>query len=164
MGFLLLGVDSFIVCLAISPIVEPHWRWRLAALFGLADFIGFMVGAGLGLQIAAGASAVAKTTLLVGMGLWLIAVAAGTKHAGTRWSLWIIPWVLTIDNLTYGLVGDHSASSAFSQATEQALASTLMGIAGIVLAAGLARVAHRTVSTRLAGVGLVVAAGALLMV
>jgi hypothetical protein len=160
MGFLLLGVDSFIVCLAISPIVEPHWRWRLAALFGLADLIGFMVGAGLGLQIAAGASAVAKTTLLVGMGLWLIAVAAGTKHAGTRWSLWIIPWVLTIDNLTYGLVGDHSASSAFSQA----LASTLMGIAGIVLAAGLARVAHRTVSTRLAGVALVVAAGALLLV
>src|SRR3954452_16526805 len=154
MGFLLLGVDSFIVCLAISPIVEPHWRWRLAALFGLADLIGFMVGAGLGLQIAAGSSAVAKTTLLVGMGLWLIAVAAGTKHAGTRWSLWIIPWVLAIDNLTYGLVGDHSASSAFSQA----LASTLMGIAGIVLAAGLARVAHRTVSTRLAGVALVVAA------
>jgi hypothetical protein len=147
MGFLLLGVDSFIVCLAISPIVEPAWRWRLAALFGLADAVGFLVGAGLGLQISAGAGA-----------------AASTRHAGTNWSLWAIPWVLTIDNLTYGLVGDHSASSLFSQATEQALSSTLMGIAGIVLAAGLARVAHRTVSTRLAGVALVVAAGALLLV
>jgi len=164
MGFLVLGVDSFIVCLAISPIVEPAWRWRLAALFGLADAVGFLVGAGLGLQISAGAGAVAETTLLVGMGLWLAVVAAGTRHAGTNWSLWAIPWVLTIDNLTYGLVGDHSASSLFSQATEQALSSCLMGIAGIVVAAGLARVAHRTVSTRLAGVALVVAAGALLLV
>src|SRR3954462_11641990 len=143
MGFLLLGVDSFLVCLAISPIVEPHWRWRLAPLFGLADFIGFMVGAGLGLQIAAGASVVAETTLLVGMGLWLIAVAASTKHAGTRWSLWAIPWVLTIGNLPDGLVGDPSASSLVSQATEQALSSTLMGIAGIVVAAGLARATQR---------------------
>jgi disulfide bond formation protein DsbB len=164
MGFLLLGIDSFIVCLAISPIIEPHWRWRLAALFGVADAVGFMVGAGLGLQIAAGASAAAETTLLVLMGLWLIAVAAGTKHAGTRWSLWAIPWVLTIDNLAFGLVGDHSAGSLLSQATEQALSSALMGVAGIVVATGLSRVTQRAIPTRLAGVALIVAAGALLLV
>jgi hypothetical protein len=165
MGFLLLGVDSFIVCLAISPIVEPHWRWRLAALFGVADAVGFMVGAGLGWQISAGASAAAETALLVSMGVWLIAVAAATRPAATRWSLWAIPWVLTIDNLTYGLVGDHSTGSLFQQASEQALASVLMGLAGICVAAVLPRVGHtRAVSTRLAGAALVVAAGALLLV
>jgi hypothetical protein len=58
----------------------------------------------------------------------------------------------------------HSASSLLSQATEQALSSTLMDIVGIVVAAGLSRVMQRTISTRLAGVALVVAAGALLLV
>src|SRR4051812_50205066 len=96
MGFLLLGVDSFIVCLAISPIVEPHWRWRLAALFGLADFIGFMVGADLGLQIAAGASAGAKNTPLGGLGLGVVAVAPGAEHAREPRSLWVLPWGVAV--------------------------------------------------------------------
>jgi hypothetical protein len=48
MGFLLLGIDSLIACVAIGALVERGTRVRLAALFALADGIGFLLGVGLG--------------------------------------------------------------------------------------------------------------------
>ena len=48
MGFLLLGIDSLIACIAIGAIVDRRWRVPLAALFAIADGGAFLIGAGLG--------------------------------------------------------------------------------------------------------------------
>ena len=55
MSFLLLGIDSLIACIAIGALIEAKDRVRLAALFGLADGVGFLIGAGLGWAFLSGA-------------------------------------------------------------------------------------------------------------
>ena len=60
MGLLLLGLDSLIVCLAVGAHRRPRSRLKLAALFGVADGVAFLIGAGLGGQfLSEGASMVA---------------------------------------------------------------------------------------------------------
>jgi len=46
MSFLLLGLDSLIVCAAVGPLVDKRWRLPYAALFGVADGLAFLAGAG----------------------------------------------------------------------------------------------------------------------
>jgi putative Mn2+ efflux pump MntP len=168
MGFLLLGIDSVIAGIAVSPIVDRGMRLRLAALFGVADIVGFLVGVGLGWQISGGASAAVETTILLALGAWLLVVAAGTRRFTANWTVWALPWALTVDNLAYGLVGDHSTSSLFGQAAQQGSSSALMAFAGLFVGAVLPRLVpaleRRTVAMRLAGASLFVAAGALLLV
>ena len=47
MGFLLLGIDSLIACVAIGPVVSRRWGVPLAALFGVCDGGGFLLGSAL---------------------------------------------------------------------------------------------------------------------
>jgi hypothetical protein len=82
MGLLLLGIDSLIACMAIGAIVDKRWRLPLAAMFGVADGAAFLVGAGLGWTISAGVTEVLTIATLGALGLWLVAVAAGTRRSG----------------------------------------------------------------------------------
>jgi hypothetical protein len=163
MSFLLLGIDSLIACMAIGALVERGSRLRLAALFAVADGVGFLIGAGLGWQISSGASAALTTGILVGLGLYLFIVAAGASRVAAGWTVWVVPWALTLDNLAFGLAGDHSAGTLLGDAGQQALSSSLLAFAGLAIAVGLPRVvpgmAHRAAATRFAGGALVVAAG-----
>jgi hypothetical protein len=164
MSFLLLGLDSLIVCAAVGALVEPGSRLRFAALFGIADGVAFLVGAGLGWQLFSdGASGVLQTALLVAMGLYLLVVAAGTQQLAARRVVWALPAVLVFDNLTYGLVGDHAA--LLQSAGEQALSSTLLALVGL-LAVGAIRPAieHRATPNRVAGGALLLAAAGLVLV
>jgi hypothetical protein len=44
MGFLSLGIDSFIACLAVGCLIDRR-RWLpYAALFGLCDSLAFLLG------------------------------------------------------------------------------------------------------------------------
>ena len=160
MNFLLLGIDSFIACIAIGALVDRGSRLRLAALFGTADLVGFLVGAGLGWQISGGMTGALTTGILVSLGVYLIVVAAGTSRIAANWTVWASPWVLTLDNLAYGLVGDHSAGALLQDGAQQALSSSLMALAGLLVAAmlsrGLPALAGRV---RFAGGALIVAAG-----
>ena len=88
MGFLLLGIDSLIACVAIGAIVDRGSRLRLAALFGVADGVGFLIAAGLGLRISGNLSAVLQTGILVALGLYLYVVAAGTRQVAAHWPVW----------------------------------------------------------------------------
>ena len=164
MSFLLLGLDSLIVCAAVAPLVEPGSRLRLAALFAAADGLAFLVGAGLGWQLLSdGASGVLTAAILVGMGVYLLVVAAGTQQVAARWPVWILPAVLIFDNLTFGLVGDH-AGSVFQQAGEQALSSGLLALAGLVAASAVGSVlTHRATPNRVAGGALLLAAAGLVL-
>jgi len=165
MSLLLLGLDSLIVCLAIGPVVEKGSRVKLAALFGAADGIAFLVGAGFGLRLLSdGASTVLTTGLLVAMGLYLLVVAAGTQQVAARWPVWVLPFALVFDNLTFGLVGDHAAGSLLSQAGQQALSSATLALVGLVAGALVPVAQRRADANRVAGGALLLAAGALVLV
>jgi hypothetical protein len=164
MHFLLLGIDSLIACLAVAMIVSPQARLPLAALFGVADGISFLVGAGLGWNISASASANLQLGIFLALGFYLLVVAAGTQRVSAAWAVWVLPFALTFDNLTYGLA-DDSGRSLLAQASEQAASSAVMAFAGLAIGVAIPRMVpalERHVSSyRLAGGALVCAAGAL---
>jgi hypothetical protein len=166
MNFLLLGVDSLIAGAAICMLVEPGKRVVLAALFGVADVVGFMIGAGLGWQISESASVVLQTTTLVAMGLYLVVVAASLERLAS-WPVWVVPWALTLDNIAYGLAGNHSTGALLGEAGQQALSSALLAYAGLMVAVVLPRAVpvlqQRVLATRFAGGALVLAAGGFML-
>lgn len=168
MGFLLLGIDSLIAGIAISPIVDRRWRLPLVALFGVADAVAFLIAAGLGWQLSAGVTEVLAIGTLAALGLWLLVIAAGTRRAAALWPVWVLPFALTVDNLAYGLVGDHSAGSLLGQAGEQGLSSGLLALIGLLAGAVLLPrvlpvMERRAVAVRFAGAALLLATGGFLL-
>lgn len=167
MHFLLLGVDSLIAGIAICAIVDRRARLPLAALFGIADGVMFLAGAGLGWQLSAEVSGVLLTGTLVTFGLYLLIVAAGAQQVAARWPVWVVPWALTLDNLAFGVAGDSSAGSLLQQAGEQALSSSLLALTGLLVAVVLPRaipaMARRADANRVAGGALLLAAGGLVL-
>jgi hypothetical protein len=166
MGFLLLGIDSLIACIAIGAIVDRRWRLPLAAAFGVADGTAFLIGAGLGWTISAGVTEVLEVGTLAALGVWLIVVAAGTRRMAELWPLWVLPLALTMDNLAYGVASDYSGS-LLGHAAEQALASSLLALVGLYLAGVLPRVLpameRRAFALRFAGAALLLATGGFLL-
>ena len=167
MHFLLLGIDSLIACIAIGAIVDRRWRLPLAATFGIADAAGFLIGAGVGWQLSEGVTAFLSAATLVALGLYLVIVAAGMQRVAASWPVWVVPWALTLDNIAYGVAGDSTAP-LLQQAGEQALSSALMSLAGLLVAVVLPRaipaLGRRIDATRLAGGGLILAAGGLMLI
>jgi hypothetical protein len=158
MGFLLLGIDSLIACIAISAVVDRQWRVPLAALFAIADGGAFLIGAGLGWTISAALTEVLEVAMLAGLGLWLVVVAAGSRRLAEL-SVWLVPFVLTVDNLAYGVANDYSGSLV-GHAAEQAVSSGLLAYVGLVVgAAVLPRLERRLDAARIAGGALLLAAG-----
>jgi hypothetical protein len=166
MGFLLLGIDSLIACMAIGAIVDRRWRLPLAALFGVADGTAFLIGAGLGWTISEGVTAVLEVGTLAALGVWLLVVAAGTRRMAELWPVWVLPLALTMDNLAYGVASDYSGSLA-GHAAEQALSSALLALVGLYVAGVLPRVLpameRRAVAIRFAGAALLLATGGFLL-
>ena len=111
MHFLLLGIDSLIACLAIGALVDRRsWVW-LAALFATADAVAFLIGAGLGWGLMSeAASEVIEMGTLVLLGVYLLVVAAGTAQVTARKAVWVLPFALALDNLTFGLAGEQTGS------------------------------------------------------
>ena len=161
MNFLLLGIDSLIACLAIGALVDRRsWVW-LAALFATADAVAFLIGAGLGWGLMSqAASEVIATGTLVLLGVYLLVVAAGTAQMTARWAIWVLPFALTLDNLTFGLAGEQTGS-----VLAQALSSGMLAYLGLFAAVWLPRVLPAKVeATRVAGAALLLGAGALFLV
>jgi hypothetical protein len=179
MGFLLLGVDSLIACIAVGPIMSRRLAAcsALVVLFGLCDGGGFLLGTAFHWQISDGVSNVVQTSMLVALGIYWIALAIFSKQAAiaeqqsrSRWGIWILPWALTIDNITYGLVdGVPAHASVWSSAGLQALSSSAQAGIGLAIGMGIAY-AFPAVRRRMplangvAGVALIAAAGVLLAV
>jgi hypothetical protein len=163
MGFLLLGIDSLIACLAIGAIVDRRWRLPLAALFGVADGTAFLVGAGLGWTLSAGLTEVLEVGTLAALGAYLLVVAAGSRRLAEL-PVWLVPIALVADNLAYGVANDYSGS-LLAHAGEQALSSSLLALVGLLaVGAVLKRVEeHRATAVRFAGGALLVAAGGLVL-
>ena len=171
MGFLLLGIDSLIACVAIGPVVSRRWGVPLAALFGICDGGGFLLGSAWHWEVSGNVSSVVTTGILLALGVYLIAVAAFARSAQVSSSpalAWALPFALAIDNVTFGVVGGHPGS-VLAQAGAQALSSALLAGLGLVVGLGLARALpatrrHPAVANGVAGGALIVASGVLLMV
>lgn len=179
MGFLLLGVDSLIACIAVAPIVTRRIAIPFALLFGVGDGLGFLLGSAFHVSVPDTVSNVLQTGILAALGIYWIALAIYSKWAAkqelqqtskARWAMWILPWALSIDNITFGLVdGVPAHASVWASAGEQALSSAVQ--AGIGLAIGMAIVymipalrRRMALANGIAGGLLLVAAGALLVV
>ncbi len=180
MGFLLLGLDSLIACIAISPLVSK-WSHRLllAALFGLADGIGFLIGAMVGAVSPLRMSGEFGETLEIGLpailGIYLIGIAiiafrtqrsaaerADTERSSTViWPVWILPLILALDNFSFGLVGNTEGGSLLQMAFgEQAWSSALLALFGLLIGVAvmyvLPAMQRRAVAAAASGVGLVI--------
>ncbi len=169
MGFLLLGVDSLIACIAIGGIVSKRARLPLAACFGLGDGLGFLLGTAFHWSVSDQVANVVETGVLLALGAYWIAIAVlARKATGTKW-VWILPWVLSIDNITYGLIDHAWSHSVAVQAIEQAISSALLGLIGLYIGVALTRAVPAMQRSRLAAMGfaggaLIVAAGVELLV
>ena len=137
----------------------------LAGLFGLDDCVAFLIGAGLGWGLLSGAaSEVIEMGTLVLLGVYLLVVAAGTAQMTARWAIWVLPFALTVDNLTFGLAGEQTGSIS-GEALAQALSSGMLAYLGLFVAVWLPRVLPAKVeATRIAGATLLIGAGALFLV
>jgi hypothetical protein len=165
MNFLLLGIDSLIACLAIGALVDRRsWVW-LALLFGIADAGAFLIGAGLGWGLMSeAASEVIEMGTLVLLGVYLLVVAASMGQVTARWAVWVLPFALTVDNLTFGLAGEQTGSIP-GEALAMALSSGMLAYLGLFAAVWLPRVVPaRVEATRIAGAALLIGAGALFVV
>jgi hypothetical protein len=144
-SWLLLGVDSLIACIAVGPIMDRRLSVLVpfALLFGVGDGGGYLLGTALHWSYPDSWGDLAPVVVAV-IGVYWIGVAIVSKGAATaednprsRWGIWILPWLLSLDNITYGAVdGVSSSASAWVSALEQALSSVIQ--AGVGLAIGIA--------------------------
>jgi hypothetical protein len=166
MGFLVLGIDSLIACLAIGAIVDRRWRVPLAAAFGIADGGAFLIGAGLGWTISEGVTEFLEIASLAALGVYLVVVAFASRRVAEVWPVWILPLALTMDNLAFGVANDYSGSLV-GHALEQAVSSALLALIGLYAASLLPRLVpsleRRAVAVRFAGAALLVATGGFLL-
>jgi hypothetical protein len=174
MGFLLLGIDSLIACIAIGPLISRRWALPLIALFGIADGAGFLLGSALQWSMPDSISSIIQTGTLLALGLYWIAIAVFSKKAvmaeqqsRSRWGVWLLPWALSVDNITFGLVdGVSNGASVWVSAGEQALSSAIQAGLGLAIGIGFAYAfpalrKRMALANGICGAALIVAAGAL---
>jgi hypothetical protein len=170
MGFLLLGIDSLIACFAVGALVSRRSWLSYAALFGVCDAGGFLLGTALHWSIPDATATVVETAVLVGLGVYWVAIAVFSRRvAETRW-VWALPFALSIDNITFGLIDHAWSSSVAVQAIEQVVSSALLALIGLALSAAVLRAIpgaeqrSRVFMAGFAGVALIIAAPVLLAV
>jgi hypothetical protein len=179
MGFLLLGVDSLIACIAVGPILAKRKLAVLssfALLFGVGDGGGYLLGTAFHYSISDGLSSSIEYGVMLALGIYWLAVALISRGAAkaelsekSHWGVWVLPWVLSVDNITYGVVSGVPAHfSVLASAGEQALSSAVQ--AGIGLAIGIGVVAafpalrrRMPLANAVAGILIILGAGFMLV-
>jgi len=126
-SWLLLGVDSLIACIAVGPIMQRKWSVLVpfTLLFGLGDGLGYLLGCALHWSYPDSWGNLAPTVVAL-IGVYWIGVAIVSKRAmkaeenpKARWGVWILPWLLSLDNITYGAVdGVSNGASIWRLASE----------------------------------------------
>ena len=145
-AWLLLGTDSLIACIAIGPIMSRRLSVLvpLALLFGLGDGLGYLLGSALHWSYPDSWSNFAPAMVALFGAYWIVVAIVSRRAANAeataskaRWGVWVLPWLLSLDNITYGAVdGVSSGASTFLSAVEQFLSSAIQ--AGVGLAVGIA--------------------------
>jgi hypothetical protein len=177
-SWLLLGVDSLIACIAVGPMMGRRRSVLVpfALLLGVGDGGGYLLGCALHWSYPDNLSFLAPTVVAV-IGVYWIAVAIISKRAAAaednpkaRWGVWILPLLLSLDNISYGAVGGVSnGASIWLSATEQALSSIIQAGAGLAIGIAIAYSIpalrrHLWLANATAGGLMIVGAGVLHMV
>jgi putative Mn2+ efflux pump MntP len=158
-----LGLDSLIVSAAVAPLLESsRARVLLVVLFGLFDGIGSLLGSEVGWRLAANLSTYAVAGLVLLYGLYVLALARWGSRDPVRWPLWVMPALMSMDNLLAGRVAGAERIPLALEVLYLGFASCAMALLGLLLG-GLISNARGGIRARELGIGLV-AASALLLV
>jgi len=161
----LLSLDSFVVAVALSPLINsPVSRWRLASLFGVCDGLAVIVGSALS-QSVSGLHINERVVpfFVVVFGLYCLVAAQWKQFRAHPRLVWILPMLMSLDNLAYGAGIGELTGSVFTQAL--ALAATSLALAAIGLYIGsFVRFASARASELAAGIALSAAGLVLLLV
>ncbi len=147
---LLLGLDSFLVCLAVGALPERSVRRsQLALSFGICDgaatWIGWVVGMerprwSLDWSSWLGPAAVACYGAYVLFLAWRSQVISA-KLASTRWLIFALPLCLSVDNLFAGL-GGQPTGHPFLVPAAYGLISGVLALIGMGVGSFLVRRSH----------------------
>ncbi|MEO8850963.1 MAG: hypothetical protein ABI360_04460 [Allobranchiibius sp.] len=136
-------------------------------LFGIADSGAFLLGTALNYEMSELAASIVSGTALLALGVYLVVVAVTAQRvANTRW-VWALPFALTLDNISFGLL-DNSSSVASSAALQLA-SSTLLALGGVVVSVAIVRAIpkvheNKILTAGIAGVASIIAVPVLLFV
>jgi putative Mn2+ efflux pump MntP len=132
---LLLSLDSFVVAVALSPLIKsPVSRWRLASLFGVCDGLAVLVGSALGHSVPGlhiNERVVPFFVVVFGL-YWLVAAQWKQFRAHPR-LVFILPALMSLDNLAYGAGIGQLTGSVFTQAIALAAASMALAALGLYI-------------------------------
>jgi putative Mn2+ efflux pump MntP len=179
MGFLLLGVDSLIASIAVGPILAKRslavLAW-FAVLFGVGDGAGYLLGTALHYSIPDNLSSTIEYGMMLILGIYWLIVAVVSRMAAhaemsqkSHWGVWLLPWLLSVDNITFGAVdGVPAHFSVWQSAGAQFLSSAVQ--AGLGLAIGIGVVAafpairrRMPLANAVAGILIILGAGFMLV-
>lgn len=136
---------------------------------GACDGGGFLLGTTFHWSMPDSTANLVETAVFVGLGLYWLAIAVfAPRLVETRW-VWVLPFVLSIDNITYGLIDHAWSHSVAVQAIEQFLATSLLSVIGLLASAAVMLIPgmkerSTAVMAGVAGAALIIAAPILLAV
>ena len=146
-AWLLLGTDSLIACIAVGPIMARRMSVLVpfTLLFGVGDGLGYLLGCALHWSYPDNLGFLAPTVVAVIGVYWIVVAivarraAAAEENPRARWGVWVLPWLLSLDNITYGAVDgvSHGASIGLS-AFEQFASSAIQAGVGLAVGIGIA--------------------------
>jgi putative Mn2+ efflux pump MntP len=135
---LMLSVDSLVVSFALGPfVVSRARRTKMAILFGVCDALAVAAGALLGR--APGSWNHAGPALLLAYAVCVLAAGRLGSRVVERWPIFVLPVVMSLDNLAYGVSIRSSSAQVVWHATAFGLASVAMAFLGFALSARVAR-------------------------
>jgi putative Mn2+ efflux pump MntP len=138
--FLLLGIDSLVVSVAIAPLFTSRsTRVALALLFGVCDGAATLVGAALGVRFSGPFAGDLASILLAAYGLYILLVVCWGQRTLARWPAWVMPVLFSLDNLAYGIKMRNAGHDLVQEALVLAVSSALMSMIGLALGAMLAK-------------------------
>lgn len=146
-AWLLLGTDSLIACIAVGPIMSRRMSVLVpfALLFGVGDGLGYLLGCVLHWSYPDSWGNFAPAVVALFGAYWIVVAivskraAKAEENAKARWGVWILPWLLSLDNITYGAVdGVSHGASIYLSAFEQFVSSAIQAGVGLAIGIGIA--------------------------
>jgi putative Mn2+ efflux pump MntP len=130
----LLGVDSFVVSAALGPMFKPSGPgWRMAVAFGACDAIAFVIGSAF-----CGAAWIGQVTgptlpaAVLAYGLYVLAAARWSSHRVSTRPVYLLPVLMSFDNLVDSLLAGPPGGGVFGQALLLGFASGALSLLGLV--------------------------------
>jgi putative Mn2+ efflux pump MntP len=158
----LLSLDSAVVAFALSPIITRRARQqRWAAWFGICDGLAVTAGALCGVEWPL-LSHLAAPLFAVCCGVYFLVAANWNKFRADARLMAVLPVLMSLDNLAFGMALEHSPGKLVSSAMVCGMASAALAMTGFILGR-LVRPAGLREATQVAGLALIAAGGVLFL-